>query len=104
MEQKGKRRNFDREFKQGALALVREGQKVSEVARNLGIRENMLWRWKLENERAGAASFPGQGHLGPADKEVKRLQKELARTQRERDILKKALAIFSTTPDQNTSL
>jgi transposase-like protein len=104
MEQKGKRRSFDREFKQGALALVRGGQKVSEVARNLGIRENMLWRWKQEDEQAGAAAFPGQGHLGAADTEVKRLQKELERTQRERDILKKALAIFSTTPNQGIGL
>jgi transposase-like protein len=104
MEQKGKRRSFDREFKQGALALVRGGQKVSEVARNLGIRENMLWRWLKEDEAAGVAAFPGIGHLGVADTEVKRLQKELERTQRDRDILKKALAIFSAAPDQSIGL
>jgi transposase-like protein len=64
----------------------------------------MLWRWKKEDELAGAAAFPGQGHLGTAETEVQRLQKELERTQRERDILKKALAIFSTTPQQGIGL
>jgi len=104
MENEGQRKRYDREFKQGAIGMVRGGRKVSEVARSLGINENMLWRWKKEDELAGAAAFPGKGYLSPQEAEVKRLQKELERTQRERDILKKALAIFSTTPDQNTGL
>jgi len=104
MEGGRKRRKYDREFKQGAIRLVEAGEKVAVVARNLGINENMLWRWISEAKQQGGEAFPGSGHFGAGEADVKRLQRELAQTQMERDILKKALAIFSTTPDRNTSL
>jgi transposase len=105
MEGKNNRRVYDREFKDGAVAQVQKGRKVSEVARNLGIRENMLWRWTKEAREATAAgisAFPGSGHLNEADAEMKHLRKELENMREERDILKKALAIFSKTPNQGT--
>lgn len=104
MEGGRKRRKYDREFKQGALRLVEAGEKVAVVARDLGIHESILWRWISEAKQQGNAAFPGSGHLGAGDAEVKQLQRKLAQTEMERDILKKALAIFSTTPDRNTSL
>lgn len=58
----------------------------------------MLWRWKKEFREAGANSFPGHGHrqLGSdLEEENRRLQQELLDVKMERDILKKAVAIFS---------
>lgn len=90
------RRVFDTEFKQGAIRLVTEGGKrVSEVARDLDIREGLLHRWIRQMRDEGESAFPGKGHLRPEDAELKRLQKELRDVTEERDILKKAIAIFS---------
>jgi transposase len=98
-KEKRQRRKFDREFKLDAVRLViEEGRIVSEVARNLGIHENLLHRWKrlyLEDEKY---SFPGKGYLKPHDEELRQLKRELADVKEERDILKKALAIFSKRP------
>jgi transposase len=90
------RRTFDREFKQEAVRLVIEGRRpVAEVARNLGIHENLLHKWKKQYEEDPRGSFPGTGHLRQQDEEMRKLQKENADLKMERDILKKALAIFS---------
>ena len=92
-------RVFSKEFKEQAVLLTQtSGKKVSEVAEDLGIRENMLWRWKKEFREAGERSFPGQGNRQQGtdlEEEVRRLKQELLDVQMERDILKKALAIFS---------
>lgn len=91
-----KRRRFKREFKLEAVRMVVEGGlRVSEVARDLDLRPNMLRRWQREFEADQRQSFPGQGHLKPDEEEVRRLRRELERVREERDILKKALAIFS---------
>lgn len=91
------RRVFDSEFKRAAVKLALEsGKRVSEVARDLGIRDGLLHRWiKQMNEDGAESAFPGKGHLKPEDEELRRLQKELRDVQEERDILKKAIAIFS---------
>lgn len=98
-KEKRQRRKFDREFKLDAVRLItEEGRVVSEVARNLGIHENLLHRWKklyLEDDKY---AFPGKGYLKPPDEELRRLKRELADVKEERDILKKALAIFSKRP------
>ena len=73
------RRQYDREFKVSAVRLVVEGErKVSDVARHLGINENMLWRWKKEFEDDHKSPFPGSGHLKPEDEKLRRLERELA--------------------------
>lgn len=90
------RRKFDKAFKQEAVRLVLEnGKSVAEVARNLGIHENVLHNWKRKYLEDPDHSFPGKGHLKPADEELRRLKKELSDVTEERDILKKALAVFS---------
>jgi len=95
----GSRRKFDSEFKQEAVRLVIDGGRpVTEVARGLGIHENLLWKWKREYLNNGADAFPGKGRLKPEDEELRRLKRELADTREERDILKKALAVFSRHP------
>lgn len=93
------RRKFGREFKAEAVHLVTEGgRRVSEAARGLGIHANLLHRWKRQYEADPEGSFPGKGRLRPEDEELRRLQKENADLKEERDILKKALAIFSRHP------
>jgi len=93
------RRKYDREFKVEAVKLVTErGTSIAEAARNLGIHENLLRTWKKRYLEDTKDSFPGKGHLKPQDEQVWRLRKELADAKQERDILKKALAIFSKEP------
>ncbi len=93
------RRQYDREFKLEAVRLVTEGgRRVSEVARDLGIHENLLYNWRRKYLGDTVHAFPGKGHLKPADEELRRLKRELTDVKEERDILKKALAIFSKHP------
>ena len=90
------RRRYTKEFKLEAVQLVlSQGARASEVARNLGITSNMLYRWIREYKADTEHAFPGLGNLKEPEKELQALRKELADTKMERDILKKALAIFS---------
>ena len=100
MEEKRTRRLFNREFKVEAVELLLNGNKKAvEVARNLGIRVELLYRWKNEYLSSRAEAFPGMGHLAdPEQEQMRNLERELASVTEERDILKKALAIFSRTP------
>lgn len=91
-----RRRRFNREFKIEAVRLLAErGHRVAEVARDLELRPDMLRRWQQEFEEDQRQAFPGQGHLKADEEEMRRLRRELERVREERDILKKALAIFS---------
>lgn len=94
-----KRRKYDRAFKIEAVKLVTErGTSVAEAARSLGIHENLLHSWKRKYLEDTADAFPGKGHLKPQEEELRRLSRKLADVEEERDILKKALAIFSKEP------
>jgi transposase len=89
-------RKYDREFKLEAVHLAQEeGSTATEVERHLGIGKGMISRWKRQLAQQGEAAFPGKGHLPAHDEELRRVKRELGRVTRERDILKKALAIFS---------
>ena len=91
-----KRRQFTKEFKIEAVRLlVEEGRSISEVARELGIGENLLSRWKKKSEGGKIDPFPGKGRLSSEDDELRQLRRENKRLRMERDILKKAVAIFS---------
>ena len=93
------RKRYTKEFKQQAVLMLLEGiQPPSEVARHLGINNNMLHRWRREYLQDQDTAFPGKGHLKPADEELRRLKRQLDDVTLERDILKKALAIFSRNP------
>lgn len=95
MEGQGsKKQRFDREFKISAVKMVTEGgQKASEVARSLGIHPNQLYNWKKKYSDDGEKAFPGKGHLT----ELSALRRKLREVEMERDILKKAVGIFSKT-------
>lgn len=92
------RKKYDREFKDGAVRLVTEqGQSGAKVARDLGINENMLYRWVKQSKDQGSAAFPGSGNRVDDD-ELARVKEELRITRMERDILKKTIAYFAERP------
>ena len=94
-----KRRKFTRDFKIEAVRLTEErGRTVSSVARDLDIHANVLTKWRRQFLEQENDAFPGKGHLQPKDEEIRRLQRELADVTEERDILKKAIAVFSRRP------
>ena len=80
-----RRRKYDEEFKRQAVAMVRNGQSVRSVAQALGISENVLHRWRRD-----ALDSQSDSEL-----EVEKLRQRLKQVEMERDILKKALSIFS---------
>lgn len=93
------RRSYTREFKVEAVRLAHESEKsVAQIARELGIHPTLLGRWIKQLEVDPEQAFPGKGHLKDRDEEVRRLRLELERVTQERDILKKAVAIFSKEP------
>lgn len=93
------RRRFSREFKLEAVRMLREsGRGLTEVAQDLDLRPDMLRRWSRELAEDPEQAFPGHGRLKPDEEEVRQLGRELQRLREERDILKKALAIFSGPP------
>ena len=92
---KKKRKKYTQEFKEEAVKLITEqGYRVTEAARNLGINENMLGRWKRELEGGGESATGLQGGM-VMQAELKRLRKENKRLKMEREILKKAAAFFA---------
>jgi len=92
------RRTHTQEFKAEAVRLVQEGGlPLARVAQDLGVDRKLLRRWRgqLEKSESKEQAFPGKGKLRPEDEEVRRLKRENEVLRQERDILKKALAIFS---------
>ena len=92
-------KRYDKEFKIEAVQLASEpGNTQAKIERDLGIGQGVISRWKRELKADGEHAFPGKGHLKPPDEELRRLKRDNERLRRERDILKKAVAIFSKDP------
>ena len=89
------RRRYDAQFKIEAVRLILNGKSTKEVASDLGINASILGRWRREYLKDNGQAFPCQGHLKPEDEELQQIKKQLRDVTEERDILKKALAIFS---------
>jgi transposase len=90
------KRTYSREFKLEALGLVEtSGKSVRQIERHLGIGKGCLYRWRDEFKAEGIEAFPGRGRLKPEEEELRRLKRENEILRQERDILKKAVAIFS---------
>lgn len=88
------RRTFSEEFKREAVGLSRQrGAKISEVAHDIGVGANLLWRWRRELEAGGTKAFTGSGVA--RDQELLSLKRELARVKKERDFLRDAAAFFA---------
>lgn len=94
------RRQYTSEFKEEAVRLSKEsGKPLAQVARELGVRANLLRRWKRQVEQGGglpsAAVFPGAGKLPAQAEELRRLRREVETLRQERDFLKRAAAYFA---------
>lgn len=90
------RRQYTREFKLEAVRLLEtSGRSASQLERELGIGKGNLWRWKREFKADGEDAFPGHGRLTPEQERLRQLERENEILRQERDILKKAIAIFS---------
>ena len=88
------RRKYTKEFKIEAVRLYETSSKSGrEIEQDLGIGRGVLYRWKRELQEEKLRAFPGHGN--PRDEELYRLRKELKEVTEERDILRKAVAIFS---------
>lgn len=90
------RRVFTEEFKRDAVRLAKERGNISQAARDLGVHESVLGRWKRQLEAGTENPFPGQGNA--QDPELAALKRELARVKEENEILKKAVGIFTVRP------
>lgn len=89
-------RQIDRAFKVEAVRLFTEGcRPVAAVARDLGIGENPLHRWKQHITDQQESAFVGTGNLTAEQAELRRLQRENADLRKECDIFKKAISVFS---------
>src|SRR5947199_5480078 len=87
------------ELKREAVQLAQTGGKpIAQVARELGISDTSIHQWRKELSEHGSEAFPGSGHQTAQEEEVRRLKRELEIVKQERDILKKALGIFSRGP------
>jgi transposase len=84
-----KRRRYDAEFKKNILKMMADGRSVSSLSQSFGVSEGLLYRWKSDSKKAKAEDARGDKD------EVKELRKRLKEVELERDILKKALSIFS---------
>ena len=95
-----KRRQYTREYKLDAVRLATSGEKKpSQVARELGIRGDVLQAWTRQVEGQAGLSpsdvFPGNGKQATKDEEIRTLRRELEAVRQERDFLKKAAAYFA---------
>jgi transposase len=92
------RRDFTREFKIDAVQLSDQTDKtLDEFAEDMGISRSSLSRWRSEFREDPQEAFPGKGQPIGRDVEIAQLKKQPKQAEMERDVLKKALAIFSQT-------
>jgi transposase len=94
-----KRRRYTREFKIETVNLISgSDHSVTEVARDLEIHPNTLYKWIHQYGENPTEAFPGKGKQTSDAEELSRLRRENQRLKMERDILKKAMVIFSNDP------
>lgn len=87
---KAVRRNYDENFKEEAVKMLLDGHSAESVASHLGISStSVLYRWKAERVKRGGKTATAM------ERRIQELEEQLRVTERERDILKKALSIFS---------
>ena len=91
------RRRFDREFKLKIVELSYSRENIKELASEFDLRPELIYRWRSEFVTLEGLSFPGNGNkkMTEEESEIAHLKKELTDTRMERDILKKAVGIFS---------
>src|SRR5436305_78854 len=99
------KRTNSRAFKLQALELAKTGQKsISEIERELGITPGVVHKWKARMKVDGGQAFPGKGHQQEDEEPIRRLKREVEVLRQEREILKKALAIFLSSPARSSTV
>ena len=100
-----KRTNYDRDFKEKLVELSHARGNAKKVAEEYGIKPELLYRWRREFEKYEKNSFPGKGKpkLTDEEREIVELRKQLRDVEMERDILKKAISIFSKSDGRSTN-
>ena len=105
MDTKKSGRRYDREFKENAVALVRDGRSATQVARDLGVSTWSLNRWVAQAKAGTALNEPNTLTVEtPEQRELRRLRQQVAYLERQRDILKKAVGILSAEMPPNASI
>lgn len=101
---KDNRKVYSKEFKRKAIELSEVRGNMREIADELGIRPELLYRWRSEFRSKPKEAFSGQGikQLTEEQRKLAMLEKELAEVRMERDILKKAVRIFSMSDGKST--
>ena len=98
-------RTYDKDFKINAVNLYKSsGKSLKAIAQEFGLATSTLSKWVDQHGRNGDESFPGKGQVKASEEEIMALRKELMHVRQERDILKKAVAIFSAPQGRGISL
>ncbi len=93
---KRKYKTYTKEFKLEAIRLAEQSDKpVTQVARELGLRVNQIYKWKKQLESKQDNAFPGKGQQDDKDAEIRRLKQELANAREENEFLKKTAIFFA---------
>jgi len=94
---KKQRKSYSKQYKLDVIQQSYRRDNIKELAEELGLRAELIYRWRREYEGSKSDSFPGQGvaKRTPEQEELDRVKRELADLRMERDILKKAIGIFS---------
>ena len=99
------RKKYDAAFKREAVRVADSSGKTDrQMEKDLGLYQGAIRHWRDELRMDATNAFPGTGHLKPLEAENLRLRRENAVLREERDILKKAMAIFSQRPKMSTGL
>jgi transposase len=89
-------KTYTREFKLEAIRLADESDKpATQVARELGLRVNQIYKWRQQLEEKQDRAFSGKGAANDKDAEIRRLKKALASSQEENVFLKKTAVFFA---------
>ena len=89
-------KTYTKEFKVEAVQLLESSQKSqAQIARELGVADSTLSQWRKDLTAHGNDAFPGSGHQTPLEEENRHLKREVDVLRQEREILKKAISIFS---------
>ena len=89
------RRKYDSGSQTEVLKMVAHGKPVAEISQALGIGENLIYRWKSKQRQASSSETKGKNESLDVWQEIENLRRKLQQSEMEREILKKALAIFS---------
>jgi transposase len=82
-----KKKNYHKEFRRQVVQMIQEeGKAVAQVAQELGLHENTVYRWVVEVKQEGQQAFPGSGQLKRGEKVARDLQKQIRDLEEEKDI------------------